>query len=79
MLYNNLPGIFKSEVRYNRSLNNEVWIEEESFEIVTIMQISKKASVLIEYQYQNIPEAILYITEIVYKYQNRWRICDIIF
>ena len=49
MLYNNLPGIFKSKVRYNRSLNNEVWIEEESFEIVTIMQISKKASVLIKY------------------------------
>ena len=43
------------------------------------MQISKKASVLIEYQHQNIPEAALYITEIVYKYQNRWRIRDIIF
>lgn len=79
MLYDNLPGIFKSEVRYNRSLNNEVWIEEESFEIITIMQISKKAFVLIKYQHQNIPEVTLYITEIVYKYQNRWRIRDIIF
>ena len=43
------------------------------------MQISKKASVIIEYQHQNISEAILHITEIVYKYQNRWRIRDIIF
>lgn len=72
MLYDDLPGIFKSEVRYNRFLNNEVWIQEESFEIITIMQISKKASILIEYQHQNIPEATLHITEIVYKYQNRW-------
>ena len=79
MLYDDLPGIFKSEVRYNRFLNNEVWIQEEPFEIITIIQISKKASILIEYQHQNIPETTLHITEIIYKYQNHWQICDIIF
>ena len=79
MLYDDLPGIFKSEVRYNRFLNNEVWIQEEPFEIITIMQISKKACILIEYQHQNISKTTLHITEIIYKYQNHWQIRDIIF
>ena len=64
--YDDLPGNFKGTLRQRRSLESEVWLKDE-FQIITTSQISKKASVMIEFQHQHIPENALRINEIIYK------------
>ena len=50
-------------------------MQDESFQIIIIpAQISKKATVMIVFQHNHIPEDALRITEIVYKHNNHWRI-----
>jgi len=48
--YDNLPGNFKGTLRQRRSLESEVWLKDE-FQIITTSQISKKASVMFEFQH----------------------------
>jgi len=75
LYYDKLPGTFKGGLRQNRSLAGEVWLQDESFQIIIIpAQISKKATVMIVFQHNHIPEDALRITEIVYKHNNHWRI-----
>lgn len=74
--YDNLPGIFKGKSRQERSVAGEVWLQDEPFQIIIVSEILEKATVMIVYQHQHIPESILRITEIVYKHQNRWHIRD---
>ena len=74
LYYDKLPGIFKGTSRQNRSLAGEVWLQDESFQIITPPQISKKANVMMMFQHNHIPEDTLQITEIVYKYNDHWRI-----
>ena len=75
LYYDKLPGNFKGTLRQNRSLAREVWLQDESFQIVTPSQISKKANVMMMmFQHNHIPEDTLRITEIVYKYNDHWRI-----
>jgi hypothetical protein len=61
--YDDLPRNFKGTLT---SLESEVWLKDE-FQIITTSQISKKASVMIEFQHQHIPENALRINEIIYK------------
>lgn len=77
--YDNLPGIFKGRVRQERSVAGEVWLQDESYQMIAISQILEKATVMIAYQHRYIPETALRITEIIYKCQNRWHIRDVIF
>lgn len=78
LYYNNLPGTFKGVSRQNRSLTGEVWLQE-SFQIIGISQISKKATVMMIFQHNHIPEETLHITEIVYKHDSHWRIRSVDF
>ena len=64
--YDDLPGIFKGSLRQRRSLASEVWLKDE-FQIITTSQISGKASVMVEFQHQDISENALKINEIIYK------------
>jgi len=77
--YDSLPGIFKGKLRQERSVAGEVWLQDEPFQIITISEVLEKATVMIAYQHQHIPETTLRITEIVYKYQNHWHIRDAVF
>ncbi len=77
--YDDLPGTFKGRTRQERSLSGEVWLQDESFQTITISQISGKAAVMIEFRHQHIPEGTLRITEILYKHKARWHIRDIAF
>jgi len=72
--YENLPGNLKGKSRQERSVAGEVWLQDEPFQIITASKILEKATVMIEYQHQYIPETALRITEILYKHQNHWRI-----
>ena len=74
LYYDELPGNFKGDLRRNRSYAGEVWLQDESFQIITPAQISKKATVMIAFQHNHIPEDILRITEIVYKHNNHWHL-----
>ena len=75
LYYDKLPGTFKGGLRQNHSLAREVWLQDESFQIIIIpAQISKKVTVMIVFQHNHIPEDALRITEIVYKHNNHWRI-----
>ena len=68
LYYDELPENFKGELRWNRSLSGEVWLQDESFQMLTLSQISKKATVMIVFQHGHIvPEDALRITEIIYK------------
>ena len=78
LLYDNLPGTFKSKRRHQNSLNGELWLQDEPFQIITTSQIFSKATILLAYQYQQISEGSLYINEIVYKYQDHLQIRDAI-
>ncbi|GES80435.1 hypothetical protein GLOIN_2v1790940 [Rhizophagus clarus] len=40
--YSDLPGTFKGELRQNRSLSGEVWLQDEPFLTITTSQISEK-------------------------------------
>ena len=71
--YDDLPGNFKGTLRQRRSLESEVWLKDE-FQIITTSQISKKASVMFEFQHQHIPENALRINEIIYKNNDHWHI-----
>ncbi|GES88252.1 hypothetical protein GLOIN_2v1790377 [Rhizophagus clarus] len=42
--YSDLPGTFKGELRQNRSLSGEVWLQDEPFLTITTSQISEKNS-----------------------------------
>ena len=68
--YTDLPTIFKSNTRQQNSLNGEVWLQDESFQIVKISQLVKKATIMIAYQHQHIPKS-LYINEIIYLFFNQ--------
>jgi hypothetical protein len=74
--YDDLPGTFKGRTRQEHSLSGEVWLQDESFQTITISQISGKAAVMIEFHYQHISERI---TEILYKHKSRWHIRDVAF
>ncbi|GET03715.1 hypothetical protein GLOIN_2v1790377 [Rhizophagus clarus] len=66
--YSDLPGTFKGELRQNRSLSGEVWLQDEPFLTITTSQISEKVAA-----------DTLRITEILYKHHTYWRICDVTF
>lgn len=71
LYYNDLPGTFKGALRQNRSLTGEVWLQDLSVQTIGISQISKKANVMMIFQYNQIPEeTLLYITEIIYKHDR---------
>ena len=55
--YDDLPGTFKGELRQNRSLSGEVWLQDEPFLIITTSQISEK-----------VIKDTLQITKILYKH-----------
>jgi hypothetical protein len=74
--YDDLPEVFKGSLRQRRSLASEVWLKDE-FQIITTSQISGKASVMIEFQHQDISENALKINEIIYKNNGRWCIRDV--
>ena len=76
LFYGDLPGYFKGNLRRERSIDGEVWLQDEPFKIITISQISEKATVMIKYHHQYIPEGTLRITEIIYKHSTHWRIRD---
>ncbi|CAB4440155.1 unnamed protein product [Rhizophagus irregularis] len=63
--YNDLPETFKGELRQNRSLSGEVWLQDEPFLTITTSQISEKVA-----------ENTLRITEILYKHHAHWHIRD---
>gem|GEM_PF-888645 len=63
--YDNLPRIFRGTTRWERSVAGEVWLQGEPFKIITVSEVLG-----------HIPETTLKITEIVYKYLNRWHIRD---
>ncbi|GBC32383.2 hypothetical protein GLOIN_2v1776429 [Rhizophagus irregularis DAOM 181602=DAOM 197198] len=42
--YSDLPGNFKGELRQNRSLSGEVWLQDEPFLTITTSQISEKVA-----------------------------------
>ncbi|GES91467.1 hypothetical protein GLOIN_2v1790940 [Rhizophagus clarus] len=66
--YSDLPGTFKGELRQNRSLSGEVWLQDEPFLTITTSQISEKVAA-----------DTLRITEILYKHHTHWRIRDATF
>ncbi|GES82123.1 hypothetical protein GLOIN_2v1790377 [Rhizophagus clarus] len=66
--YSDLPGTFKGELRQNRSLFREVWLQDELFLTITTSQISEKVAA-----------DTLRITKILYKHHIYWRICNAIF
>ncbi|GET66769.1 hypothetical protein GLOIN_2v1790377 [Rhizophagus irregularis DAOM 181602=DAOM 197198] len=66
--YSDLPGNFKGELRQNRSLSGEVWLQDEPFLTITTSQISEKVAA-----------DTLRITEILYKHHTHWRIRDATF
>ncbi|UZO14811.1 uncharacterized protein OCT59_006255 [Rhizophagus irregularis] len=66
--YSDLPGNFKGELRQNRSLSGEVWLQDEPFSTITTSQISEKVAA-----------DTLRITEILYKHHTHWRIRDATF
>ncbi|GES94412.1 hypothetical protein GLOIN_2v1790940 [Rhizophagus clarus] len=61
--YSDLPGTFKGELRQNRSLSGEVWLQDEPFLTITTSQISEKVAA-----------DTLRITEILYKHHTHWHI-----
>ena len=77
--YDNLPEIFKGRVRQERSIAGEVWLKDEAYQTIAISQVLEKANVMIVYQHQYVPETALRITKIIYRYQSRWHIRDVIF
>ncbi|GES86131.1 hypothetical protein GLOIN_2v1790377 [Rhizophagus clarus] len=66
--YSDLPETFKGELRQNRSLSGEVWLQDEPFLIITTSQISEKVAA-----------DTLRITEILYKHHTHWHIRDATF
>ncbi|GES87756.1 hypothetical protein GLOIN_2v1790377 [Rhizophagus clarus] len=66
--YSDLPGTFKGELRQNRSLSREVWLQDEPFLTITTSQISEKVAA-----------DTLRITKILYKHHTHWRIRDATF
>ncbi|GET50609.1 hypothetical protein GLOIN_2v1790377 [Rhizophagus irregularis DAOM 181602=DAOM 197198] len=66
--YSDLPGNFKGELKQNRSLFGEVWLQDEPFLTITTSQISEKVAA-----------DTLRITEILYKHHTHWRIRDATF
>ncbi|GET62155.1 hypothetical protein GLOIN_2v1776429 [Rhizophagus irregularis DAOM 181602=DAOM 197198] len=66
--FSDLPGTFKGELRQNRFLSGEVWLQDEPFLTITTSQISEKVAV-----------DTLRITKILYKHHTHWRICDATF
>ncbi|RIA88708.1 hypothetical protein C1645_825996 [Glomus cerebriforme] len=74
--YADLPETFKGTLRRNRSLAGEVWLQDEPFIVIGTFKISEKATVMIKFQHQHIPKNILTISEIFYKHQTYWHICD---
>ncbi|GES84645.1 hypothetical protein GLOIN_2v1790377 [Rhizophagus clarus] len=66
--YSDLPGTFKGELRQNRSLSGEVWLQDEPFLTITTLQISEKVAA-----------DTLRITKILYKHHTHWRIRDATF
>jgi len=49
LFYKDLPGTFKSSKKYQSSLNGEIWLENELFQVITISQVYNKATVIIAY------------------------------
>jgi hypothetical protein len=74
--YDDLPGTLKGSLRRSRSLTSEVWLKDE-FQIIATSQISDKASVMIGFQHQHIPENALQINEIIYKNNGHWCVRDV--
>ncbi|GES75244.1 hypothetical protein GLOIN_2v1790940 [Rhizophagus clarus] len=66
--YSDLPGTFKGELRQNRSLFGEVWLQDKPFLTITTSQISEKVAA-----------DTLRITEILYKHHTHWHIRDATF
>jgi len=77
LYYNDLPNIFKSNIRQQNSFNGEVWLQDELFQIIKMSQLVKKATIMIAYQHQHIPKS-LYINEIIYLYNGHWQIRSVI-
>ncbi|GES78789.1 hypothetical protein GLOIN_2v1790377 [Rhizophagus clarus] len=66
--YSDLPGTFKGELRQNRSLSGEVWLQDEPFLTIIISQILEKVAA-----------DTLRITKILYKHHTHWCIRDATF
>lgn len=75
--YDDLPGNLKGLSRQCRSLDREIWLQDEPFPIIMTSQILEKITVMITSQHQNIPRDSLRITEIIYKCNDRWHVRDV--
>lgn len=77
--YDELPGNLKGLSRQRRSLDGEVWFQDEPFIIIMTSQILEKVTIIMtsQHQHQIIPEGSLRITEIIYRYNDRWHVRDV--
>ncbi|PKY24731.1 hypothetical protein RhiirB3_439414, partial [Rhizophagus irregularis] len=75
--YSDLPGNLKGLPRQRRSITGEVWLQDEPFLIIMTSQILEKVTILMMFQHQNIPDGSLQISEIIYKCNNRWHVCNV--
>ncbi|RGB39725.1 hypothetical protein C1646_754223 [Rhizophagus diaphanus] len=75
--YDDLPENLKGLSRRRHSLTGEIWFQDELFIIIMTSQILEKVTIMMMYQHQIIPEGSLRITEIIYKCNDCWHICDV--
>ncbi|CAB4385903.1 unnamed protein product [Rhizophagus irregularis] len=75
--YSDLPGNLKGLPRQRRSITGEVWLQDEPFLIIMTSQILEKVTILMMFQHQNIPDGSLWISEIIYKCNDRWHVCNV--
>ena len=70
IFYEELPGNFKGINWQQRSNSGEVWIFEENFISINPSRIICKAMVKLSHLKQNLLPGDLYVSEIIYKYNN---------
>ncbi|CAB4403326.1 unnamed protein product [Rhizophagus irregularis] len=76
--YSDLPGNLIGLPRQRRSITGEVWLQDEPFLIIMMTsQILEKVTILMMFQHQNIPDGSLRISEIIYKCNDRWHVCNV--
>ncbi|GET55078.1 hypothetical protein GLOIN_2v1790940 [Rhizophagus irregularis DAOM 181602=DAOM 197198] len=75
--YRDLPRNLKGLPRQRHSITGEVWLQDEPFLIIMTSQILEKVTILMMFQHQNIPDGSLRISEIIYKCNNRWHVCNV--
>ncbi|UZO05373.1 uncharacterized protein OCT59_025727 [Rhizophagus irregularis] len=75
--YRDLPRNLKGLPRQRRSITGEVWLQDKPFLIIMTSQILEKVTILIMFQHQNIPDGSLWISEIIYKCNDRWHVRNV--